>query len=172
MRERSRGRGRERTAQDAGVPHLVFEVGGALCVLPLLEVLEIVGIRELQRPPQAPPLLCGLLTLRGARVPVVDLAAALGGAAAPSTLESCALVVDQPGTRGSVLALAVDAVTDVRPLTPAQIAPPPRLGVLPDLAVVLGMARVDEVFLPLLSLPRVLEAAPVRSAVEAGRAAA
>ena len=173
MSTRSRGRARAAATVDEGVPHLVFEVGGARCVLPLLAVLEIVGIRGLRRPPQTPPELCGVLSLRGVRVPVVDLSAALGGEASPGTWESCALVVDASESLGSLLAFAVDAVAGVAPLTAEQIAAPPRLGSLLDLAVVQGLARVDEAFLPLLSLPRVLEAAPVRAAVEAaGRAAA
>ena len=170
----ARGRGRARVAApvDEGLPHLVFEVNGGRCVLPLLAVREIVGIHELRRPPSGPPALRGTLSLRGATVPVVDLAAALGGDAAAPRFESCALVVDAPESLGSVIALAVDAVTGVAALTPAQIAPASRLGSLFARAAVDGMARVDEDFLPVLGLARVLEGPAVRAAVDAGRSAA
>ena len=169
---RGRGRARVEAPADEGAPHLVFQVNGGRCVLPLLAVREIVGIRELRRPPIAPKALRGVLSLRGANVPVVDLAAVLGGDAAALTFDSCALVVDAPASLGSVIALAVDAVTGVSALTPAQIAPAPRLGSLLERAVVDGMARVDEDFLPVLGLAGVLEGPALRAAVDAGRSAA
>jgi purine-binding chemotaxis protein CheW len=172
VRTEARGQARRSAPPEEGLPHLVFEAGGVRCLLPLLAVREIVGLREVPRPAEAPEALRGVMELRGARVPVVDLAVALGGGAAADAFESCALVVEVRGPLGPLLGLAVAAVTGVAALAPGLLAPAPRVGGLFDRSLVEALARVDETFLPVLALPEVLASPAVRAAVGAARAAA
>ena len=59
---------------------VVFTVGGRSVALPAERVREIVRVPSLQRVPQAPPALLGLMNLRGTVLPVVDLAGREAGA--------------------------------------------------------------------------------------------
>lgn len=57
---------------------LLFEMGKMLFATDLEPVLEVVPIERLSPVPLAPPILSGLMNLRGAVIPAVDLGAFLG----------------------------------------------------------------------------------------------
>lgn len=100
---------------------LVSRVCGRLCALPLEHVSET--MRPLPVDPVAgvPPPVRGVAIIRGAPVPVVDLAWLLAGGESHATR----FVTLDVGTRR--VALAVDAVLGVRPI------PADALGELPPL---------------------------------------
>lgn len=52
---------------------LVFDLSGKFCALPVTDLLEIVPMASLSRPPSMPTIMEGLLNLRGTAVPVVSL---------------------------------------------------------------------------------------------------
>ena len=68
--ESTAGSGHERPALESG-EIVVFEVGRHVCGLRLERVREIVLMCELAQPPGLPPLLEGMLNLRGEITPVV-----------------------------------------------------------------------------------------------------
>ncbi len=57
---------------------LFFSVGGSLYLAPLVSLAEVLMPATLRRVPGAPAFLLGLLNLRGAALPVVDLRERLG----------------------------------------------------------------------------------------------
>lgn len=57
---------------------LLFELGKMLFATDLEPVLEVVPVERLSQVPLAPPILSGLMNLRGAVLPAVDLGAFLG----------------------------------------------------------------------------------------------
>ena len=105
-----------------GLQVVCFAVGPYRCAL------EILGVREIIEPtppapmPNAPPGVEGVIELRGAFLPVVDLRKRLGTAVGPPGK----YVVAQPGS-GERVALVVDAVHDVRRWQDDQLAAPPAL---------------------------------------------
>jgi purine-binding chemotaxis protein CheW len=124
-------------------PALLFRVAGERCALALAAVTSAVRLARWAPVPEAPAELLGLLSWRGAILPLVDLARLLGlpgvGQQAPTT----ALVLrDGP-------ALAVGAVDGVATL-PDDLSPPPRgtgerplvAGVTADALVVLDEAAL------------------------------
>lgn len=60
------------------IPLLPVRAGGALLVVPALQVVEVVDVGELLFLPRAPAHVPGLLNLRGSALPVLDLAGYLG----------------------------------------------------------------------------------------------
>ncbi|OYV72287.1 MAG: hypothetical protein B7Z72_05090 [Gemmatimonadetes bacterium 21-71-4] len=92
--------------------HLVFRVGRELFALPLDAVEEAVDVDRVQRVPEMSAAMLGVLSLRGALVPLYASAAVLGAAAEASR---AALVFTTDRGR---IALAVDDVEDVLPLPP------------------------------------------------------
>jgi purine-binding chemotaxis protein CheW len=155
------------TARDR-IPHLVFRLAGEEYALPLLSVREIVHLEGVAPVPKAPPALRGVMSLRGAPLPVVDLSVALGLGSAEGTAESCVLVVESridesrppPG-------LAVDRVSRVLDLGPGEMAPRPRLGSLIDGNLIRAMARVEAGFVPILDLGCLMASEELHSAAEA-----
>lgn len=169
---RASRRSRLPVAEAEGASYLVFDVGGEECALPLLGVREVVRIDAQAPPPQAPPALRGLMSFRGERIAIVDLAVAFGGPGGAHTPGSCALITSvSPGDSTSSVGLAIDAVSRVVNVAPLQLAPA-RLGTLTGSELVAALAHVGERFVPILDLERVLALDEVRAAIGAGRASA
>lgn len=128
---------------------LLVRAGPRLCGLPVAAVVETMRPLPVAAAAGAPPWVSGVAVVRGEPVPVVDLAALLGGApeGAPGRFVSVSA-----GGRPAVLAVA--AVIGVRELDPAGARTLPLVrdacaGALEslraldgDLLVVLGAARL------------------------------
>jgi purine-binding chemotaxis protein CheW len=100
---------------------LVARVGGRLCAFDVAHVLETMRPLPVEPMPGAPPFVTGLSLVRGTPTPVIDLAAWMGISSTPPTR----FVSVVAGARH--VALAVTAVTGVRPLDPEQLQAVPPL---------------------------------------------
>jgi purine-binding chemotaxis protein CheW len=91
------------------------EVGDEVYAIPVESVLEIADAGEVTAVPGAGPAVVGVRNLRGSILPVFRLAALLG---LPSASGGTRIVVTE--CDGLRAALAVDAVSDVGALSPAD----------------------------------------------------
>src|SRR5260370_34640890 len=82
---------------------LVFSLGKQHFGLPVGQVSTVVPRATLTPLPGAPPDLIGLLRLRGALCPVIDIRARLGLAVAGAHIGGCLLVVSSPRAHGGLL---------------------------------------------------------------------
>ena len=122
---------------------LIAKVGAVTCAIPIAYVVET--MRPLPVEPPAHPAACvrGVAIIRGVPTPVVDTARLLGAAAgAPGRY----VVVR---ARDRAVALEVDRVVDVRPLTGVELAalPPLVRAAAPDAIAAIGSADRDVVVL-------------------------
>jgi purine-binding chemotaxis protein CheW len=101
---------------------LVSRTHNWLCALPIEHVVETMRPQPCEPLANTPPFLLGLSIIRGAAVPVVDVAMLLG-AAHPA--EAARLVTLRAGDRR--VAIAVEAVMGVRSLTRPSIEEAPAL---------------------------------------------
>ena len=101
-----------------------FEVGGHTYALDVSQVREIVRWQPVTPLPNAPALIEGVVDLRGAVVPVVDLGRALGGTPVASGSRTRIAVTEVDGL---VMGLAVDAAVEVVSVDVAQLDDPPAL---------------------------------------------
>jgi purine-binding chemotaxis protein CheW len=106
-------------ATAAPVEHLVFRIGRELFALPLDHIEETFDVDRVQRIPEMSPTMLGVLTLRGATVPLYDPGVALGVAAGDR--RSALVFVTERGR----VALAVDDVDDVLVISADEIRRPP-----------------------------------------------
>ena len=110
---------REGPACDGGKA-VVFEVSGYSCGLSLACVREIVPMCDLAKPPGLPPLLEGLLNLRGEIKPVVRLDRLFD--LPPITLRRHSQLIVLQGP--PPLALLADRVRYIAAIGPAELLPP------------------------------------------------
>lgn len=104
----------------AGVTQLaVFQLGGQDYAIDILAVKEIVARGPVTPVPNAPAGLEGVIELRGAILPVVDLAQVLGLA---SGARARVILVRQGD---AVIGLTVDGVREVVRLPPDRLGPAP-----------------------------------------------
>jgi purine-binding chemotaxis protein CheW len=101
-----------------------FRVGDAVYALDVTQVREVVRWQPLTPLPMAPRLIEGVIDLRGAVVPVVDLGRALGSS--PMVVSPAARVAIAE-LDGLVVGLAVDAAVEVLSVDVSALEEPPAL---------------------------------------------
>ena len=133
--------------------YLTFALGGEEYGVEILKVQEIRGYAPITPIPNTPPHVMGVMNLRGAIIPVVDLRRTLGMPATEYT-SFTVIVVLNVGTR--VTGVIVDAVSDVLDIGRAEIQPTPDFGTEVDARFVQGLARTGGKLVILLEIDRVL----------------
>jgi len=93
---------------------LVFDISGKFCALPVEDLLEIIPMASLSRPPSMPTIMEGFLNLRGTAVPVVSLSRMFRLQERPLELYTPIIVVRG---RDYPLAFLVDHVTQILSLS-------------------------------------------------------
>ena len=145
--------------------YLTFYLAGEEYAITILKVTEIIECATLTRVPGTPSWIRGVLNLRGAVVPVVDLAVKFGLAATVVTARTCVVMVEieHEGER-LVLGVMADAVHQVAELGPEQVQPPPSFGPKVRVDCIEGMADSNGAFVVLLDIDRVLSATELLTA--------
>jgi purine-binding chemotaxis protein CheW len=152
--------------------YLSFVVGGTDFGVPILKVKEILQYEGVTRVPGTPGSIRGVINVRGAVVPVVDLGVKFGKSEVPETKRTCVLVVETR-TKEETLTLGViaDAVSEVVDLANDDVEPPPAFGTGVKLDHITGMGKVGKGFVILLDIDRVLTASEADLAAATAAAA-
>ncbi len=125
--------------------------------VPIDAVREILEITRLTPVPQTPDFVRGVMNLRGAVVPVIDLAARCdAGPTAAGRRNAIVIVVVGDADEGHTVGMLVDAVYEVFDLAAEALEPTPALGTTIRGDYLRGMARLRGQFLPVLDLERLL----------------
>jgi purine-binding chemotaxis protein CheW len=137
--------------------YLTFMLGGetfAIGILGIKEIIEYAGLTEV---PMMPACVRGVINLRGAVVPVVDLLARFGREPAAVTKRTCIVIVETE-TRGErqVIGAVVDAVNEVLEIAPSEIEPAPAFGARLRSDFIAGMGKVRGKFVIILDADQVL----------------
>jgi purine-binding chemotaxis protein CheW len=109
---------------DTRIKLATFRVGNATYALDVAHLREVVRWQSITPLPAAPRLIEGVIDLRGALVPVVDLGRALGGAAVAAAASARIAIVESDGL---VMGLAVDAAVEVMSVEVTALEDPPAL---------------------------------------------
>jgi purine-binding chemotaxis protein CheW len=115
-------------------------------------VREIIQHGPMTAMPLMPRFVRGVINLRGAVVPVIDLQARFGQAPARLGRKSCIVLVEvaRAGER-LALGLLVDAVNAVVEIPAAAIEPPPGFGTAVRREFIQAMGRVGQRFVVILA---------------------
>lgn len=137
--------------------YLTFLLGTDTFALGILAIKEIIEFRGLTSVPMMPPSVRGVINLRGAVVPVMDLAARFGREPAPITRRTCIVIVEVDGASGRQdVGVIVDAVNEVIEIPPADTEPPPAFGARVRTDFIHGMGKVNGKFVIILEAGHVL----------------
>jgi len=141
----------------AGGEYLTFTLDGEEYGIGLLRVREIIEHQPITLVPNSPAAIRGVINLRGAVVPVVDLAARFGLRACPIGRWTCIVIVDIAiDGEASLLGLLVDTVDDVVPFADADVVAPPTFGTRVRYEHLLGLGRREGKFVILLDAEKLL----------------
>lgn len=145
-------------AQHGSTQYLTFTLGAEMFAIGILHIKEIIEYGTLTTVPMMPGFVRGVINLRGAVVPVIDLSSRFGGAASEITRRTCIVIVELQGAVGEtrVLGAIVDMVSAVLEIDGADIEPAPSFGTRVRHDFIAGMAKVDGRFVILLDVEQVL----------------
>ena len=148
----------EAASGDAASQYLTFILAGEEYGVEILRVQEIKGWDAVTPIPNTPEHVLGVLNLRGAIVPIVDLRKRFGLETVEFGKTTVVIVVrmqhdDQERTVG----LVVDAVADVYRLDSDDVQPPPVMGTAIDTRFVKGLAVVEEQMVILLEIDDLID---------------
>lgn len=169
---------------------LRMAIGSEAVALPIEDVREILEVGRLTALPRTPAFVRGVMNLRGAVVPVIDLQARLGGEPAQIGRRSCVVVVEAGGALAPdahdeppdgaddggpdsghdgrlVVGLLVDAVYEVFEPGAEALEPVPVLGTRIAAQFLLGMGRLRNEVIGVLDLARVLAQAELSALIAA-----
>jgi len=141
--------------------YLTFVLAGEPFAIGILAIKEIIEYRGLATVPMMPACVRGVINLRGAVVPVIDLQARFGRASSEVSKRTCIVIVEvadaaeAPGRR-QVVGVVVDAVNEVLEIAAADIEPPPSFGARIRSEFIAGVGKVRGKFVILLDVDRVL----------------
>ncbi|GAB1458925.1 chemotaxis protein CheW [Thauera sp.] len=137
--------------------YLTFSLGGEVFALGILNVKEIIEFGNVTEIPMMPAFIRGVINLRGAVVPVIDLSARFGGPASTVSRRTCIVIVELgEGEERQDLGVIVDAVNEVLEIPRSEIEPPPTFGAKIRADFIQGMGKVDGRFVIILNVDRVL----------------
>ena len=137
--------------------YLTFNLGGEVFAIGILAIKEIIEYGNLTEVPMMPGFIRGVINLRGAVVPVVDLSARFGRDESTITRRTCIVIIEMEadGERQDV-GVIVDAVNEVLEILPQDIEPAPAFGAKIRTDFISGMGKVNSKFVILLNVNRVL----------------
>jgi purine-binding chemotaxis protein CheW len=121
--------------------------------------------------PLMPTFVRGVINLRGAVVPVIDLHARFGHAAAKIDKKTCIVIFDSVRAGERVeLGLLVDAVSAVIEIQADQIEPPPNFGSAVPRDFIQGMGKTGERFVIILNPDKAFDINEMAQLCEAAQA--
>ena len=138
--------------------YLTFMLGGemfSIGILGIKEIIEYAGVTEV---PMMPACIRGVINLRGAVVPVMDLSSRFGKPTTAVTKKTCIVIVEVTGDneQSQVMGIVVDAVNAVLEIPASEIEPAPAFGAKIRTDFIEGMGKVDGKFVILLNVNQVL----------------
>ncbi|WP_027192668.1 chemotaxis protein CheW [Fundidesulfovibrio putealis] len=145
------------TAHSVSNRFLTLTLGKDMFALDIAAVREILDMTDITRIPQTPPAVRGVVNVRGAAVPVIDLRLRFGMEEAERTVNTRIVIVEIPNGDGvTVLGAIADSVKEVLEMEPETIAPPPAMGACVNTDFLRGIGKADGRFILVLDIAKVL----------------
>lgn len=130
-----------------------FKVGPEMYALDIMRIKEIIRPQRLTPVPKAPAFIEGVINLRGAVIPVVDLRKRFDQPVRSDNRSERVLICT---LAGKVVGLIADEVTEVRRYTRQDVQPAPQFLKGKGSEYFLGVCRKDDELVMLIDLEKIL----------------
>ena len=163
------------TANGEQAQYLTFLLGGETFAIGILNIREILEYGNVTTVPMMPAFVRGVINLRGAVVPVIDLSVRFARPPSPVTRRTCIVIIEvETGGEQHHIGVTVDTVNEVLEIPNSDIEPPPAFGAKIRADFIGGMGKIDGKFVIVLDADKVLsveEMASLTGGAEATAAA-
>lgn len=150
----------EQYRQDDSRQYLTFKLAGEEYGIDILTVQEIRGFERATRIPQTPDYLLGVINLRGAVVPIVDLRVRFRLEDSSVGANTVIILVKIAGEHSDrTIGMVVDAVSDVHFIGENDLGAVPNLGGALAGDFITGIATVNEKMIILLDVDSLINSA-------------
>jgi len=137
--------------------YLAFTLGGETFAMDIRAIREVIQCGAITDLPLMPPFIRGVLNLRGAVVPVIDLCVRFGRAPTVVANRTCIVILElDQGDARAELGVMVDNVSEVLSIGASEIEAAPAFGSGLRSEFIAGVAKVGDRFVILLEVNRVL----------------
>jgi purine-binding chemotaxis protein CheW len=140
--------------------YVTFIIGEEIYGVEVLKVQEIIGMAPITHVPNAPVFLQGVINLRGAVVPVVDMRSKFVMSAREYDAFTVIIIVE---VRERLIGMIVDSVSDVASIPIGTIQDIPDFAVHVDTDFIKGIGQVEGKFVIILDVDRILSSEEVNS---------
>jgi purine-binding chemotaxis protein CheW len=150
--------------QALNTQYLIFTLGGESFAIGILSIKEIIEFGQLTEVPMMPAVVRGVINLRGAVVPVIDLAVRFGRPPTTVARRTCIVIVEllNDDVRMDV-GVVVDSVNEVIDILKSDIEAPPSFGARIRTDFIAGMGKVNGSFVIILDVIKVLSFEEIES---------
>lgn len=136
---------------------LTFNLSEEMFAIGILSIREIIEYGQLTEVPMTPPFIRGVINLRGAVVPVLDLAVRFGRNPNAPTMRTCIVIIEvDAGDHSHQMGIVVDAVSEVLEIPVSEIEPPPDFGTKIRSDFIAGMGKIEGKFVVILDVDKIL----------------
>lgn len=139
--------------------YLTFTLDNEQYAIGISKVREVFEYTKITKLPRTAEFMKGIINLRGAGIPVIDLRLKFGLEETPITKDTRIIVMEVDSQEGRVVVGALaDAVHEVMPIDEDDIEPAPRFGTRLSAEFIRGVGKKDELFIILLDIDRIFNA--------------
>lgn len=136
---------------------LAFTLRGELFAMDIRSIKEVIQYGGLTEVPLMPPCIRGVINLRGAVVPVIDLSVRFGWPSTEVARRTCVVILEvRDGGSSAVLGVMVDHVSEVLEIPREHIEPAPAFGSDLRMEFIQGVGKVGGKFVIILDATQVL----------------
>ncbi|TRX02648.1 chemotaxis protein CheW [Candidatus Methylobacter oryzae] len=137
--------------------YLTFMLSGETYAIGIARIKEIIQFTQVTEVPRMPNFIRGVINLRGAVVPVIDLSARFGKPLTPIGRRNCIIIIEvviEEETHS--VGVMVDAVNAVLEIPAGEIEPAPTFGTHIHAEFIAGMGKINGKFVIILNIQQVL----------------
>lgn len=137
--------------------YLTFMLSGETYAISIVRIKEIIQYGQLTEVPRMPNFIRGVINLRGAVVPVIDLSARFGKKPAEIERRNCIIIIEvEIAEETHSVGVMVDAVNAVLEIPADEIEPAPTFGANIHAEFIAGMGKLNGKFVIILNIQQVL----------------
>ncbi|MGZ8176261.1 MULTISPECIES: chemotaxis protein CheW [Methylobacter] len=161
------------TEQGEQQQYLTFMLSGETYAISILRIKEIIQYGQLTEVPRMPDFIRGVINLRGAVVPVIDLSARFGKQPTAIGRRNCIIIIEVAlGAETQSVGVMVDAVNAVMEIPASEIEPAPTFGTNIRADFIAGMGKINGKFVIILNIQHVLSMDDMEALVSVGSSSA
>jgi len=153
--------------------YLTFMLSGETYAISILRIKEIIQYGQMTEVPRMPDFIRGVINLRGAVVPVIDLSARFGKQPTAIGRRNCIIIIEVAiGEESQSVGVMVDAVNAVLEIPGSEIEPAPTFGTNIRADFIAGMGKINGKFVIILNIQHVLSMDDMEALVSMGSSSA